>query len=450
MWLSPSSELPITHVKHATCTEAMCYRWHRLLTCVCPDCRVKQLKSSGFVAAAIAALGLSSQAQQAPQEPIIVSLTPLDPATSRSKVALNPEQLDFGWYTGYLASAKPHRQAGGASSGSMAAAQGEGVTAAPKRAAAANLAAAEAGQGRAPESAGGSNQRDMSMPEQAGTESSSASTGDAVKVNEATASAAALRPPSLAEKALISPVSSAVSTAGTAAAAAIVPHADSSQVAANSQADDAAEEYFVNAKAADASVPGPAKTSSSNTAEPAAEMVKPYLAQTQALAADPQATGTLAAESAARAVSTSALHQQGAGASAFQAQAGSASAAEPEEPHAAEVRQGGSARLEAERACSAAALPAVPAAGKPRWERPARAASAATLGGGATLARRPGDAAAQARRNSALVSELKQRLAANGPRPSVGLSPLVRPPANTRLPCLLQVRVISPSYHTIL
>ena len=69
---------------------------------------------------------------------------------------------------------------------------------------------------------------------------------------------------------------------------------------------------------------------------------------------------------------------------------------------------------------------ALPSPQKPRWERPDQASAAATLGGGATLARCASDAVQQAQRNRALVSELKQHLQTSGPRPSALSSPLVR------------------------
>lgn len=65
--------------------------------------------------------------------------------------------------------------------------------------------------------------------------------------------------------------------------------------------------------------------------------------------------------------------------------------------------------------------PAVlPLPAKPRWERLDQPLAAATLGGGATLARCASDAAQQAERNHALVSELKHHLQMSGARRSAG------------------------------
>ena len=71
---------------------------------------------------------------------------------------------------------------------------------------------------------------------------------------------------------------------------------------------------------------------------------------------------------------------------------------------------------------------------KPRWERPDQATAAATLGGGATMARCASDAAQQAQRNHALVSELKQHLTTSGPRPAARSAALVRPLTSAMMP----------------
>ena len=68
---------------------------------------------------------------------------------------------------------------------------------------------------------------------------------------------------------------------------------------------------------------------------------------------------------------------------------------------------------------------ALPSPQKPRWERLDQASAAATLGGGATLARCASDAVQQAQRNRALVSELKHHLETSGPRPNALSSLLV-------------------------
>ena len=70
----------------------------------------------------------------------------------------------------------------------------------------------------------------------------------------------------------------------------------------------------------------------------------------------------------------------------------------------------------------------LPSPAKPRWERSDQPMAAATLGGGAMLARCASDAAQQAQRNRALVSELKQHLQMSGPRPSAGPTALARRP----------------------
>ena len=91
-------------------------------------------------------------------------------------------------------------------------------------------------------------------------------------------------------------------------------------------------------------------------------------------------------------------------------------------------------RIEGFQQRSEAAAPAertrsamLPSPQKPWWERPDQAPAATSLGGGAMLARCASDAAQQALRNRALVSELKQHLQTSGPRPSAGPTALVRP-----------------------
>ena len=256
-----------------------------------PNCA----KPSGFVATAMAALGLLPHSKEDQAEGSVrVHMAPLKTSTPRPKASLNPNQLDEGWYAGFLKPVmRPSVMSGVKSREPGTAARTAGGTEAPDKAEAAVARLTEA-------------DRDDRDPE--GQDASASGRGDEIEVTSTGSH------PSI--------------------------------------------EYALQPVAAERDAS--ALTEASGAAPAEAAMPEEAPALPQAAAAEPG---------------------MGAGAAA---------------------------------AAPAAARPS----GKPRWERAERAAQAAQLGGGATLPLSARDAAAQARRNSALVSELRQHLESSGPRPS--------------------------------
>ena len=260
-----------------------------------PNC----VKPSGFVATAMAALGLSPRSKEDQAEGSVrVQLAPLKTSTPQPKASLNPNQLDEGWYAGFLKPVMRSSVVSGISSREPATAvRTAGGTEAPDKAEAAVARLTEANRDAGP--TGDFEGQDASAAGR-GDKVEDISTGSHPSIEYASQPAAAER---------------------------------------------------------DAS----AHTEASGAALAEARGLEEAPALPQAAAAEPGIS------------------------------AGAAAAAAP-----------------------AAARPS----GKSRWERAERAAQAAQLGGGATLPLSAHDAAAQARRNSALVSELRQHLESSGPRPS--------------------------------
>lgn len=259
-----------------------------------PNCA----KPSGFVATAMAALGLSPRSKEDLAEGSVrVHLAPLKTNTPQLKASLNPNQLDEGWYAGFLKPVmRPSAMSGATSREPATAVRTAGGTEAPDKAEAAVARLTEA-------------DRDAG------------STGD--------------------------PVGQDASASGR--------ENDVEDVSKGSQP---SIEHALQPAAAERDASAPTEASGVAAAEARGLQEAPALPQTAA----------------------------------------------------AELGMGAGA---------AAAVPAaVRPSGKPRWERAERAAQAAQLGGGATLPLSARDAAAQARRNSALVSELRQHLESSGPRPS--------------------------------
>ena len=259
-----------------------------------PNCA----KPSGFVASAMAALGLSPRAKEDQAEGSVrVHLAPLKTSTPQPKASLNPNQLDEGWYAGFLKPVmRPSLMLAVKSREPAMAVRTAGGTEAPDKAEAAVARLTEA---------------DDTGP-----------TGD--------------------------PEGQDASASGRENEAKNISKDSNPSI-----------EYATQPAAAEGGASAPTKASGAAPAEAGGLEDAPALPQ--AAAAEPV---------------------MGAGASA------------------------------------AAAPAAVRPSGKPRWERAERAAQAAQLGGGATLPLSARDAAAQARRNSALVSELRQHLESSGPRPS--------------------------------
>ena len=260
----------------------------------------KCAKPSGFVATAMAALGLSPRSKEGQAEGSVrVHLAPLKTSTPQPKASLNPNQLDEGWYAGFLKPVmRPSVMSGVKSREPAMAVRTAGGTEAPDKAEAAVARLAEADRDTGP--TGDPEGQDTSA---SGRVDEDISTGSHLSV-----------------------------------------------------------EYALQPAAAERNASALTETSSAAPAEAAGPGEAPALSR--AAAAEP-----------------------GMGA-------------------------------------AAAAPAAVRPSGKPRWERAERAAQIAQLGGGATLPLSARDAAAQARRNSALVSELRQHLESSGPRPSASV---VRP-----------------------
>ena len=260
-----------------------------------PNCA----KPSGFVATAMAALGLSPRAKEDQAEGSVrVHLAPLKTSTPQPKASLNPNQLDEGWYAGFLKPVmRPSLMLAVKSQEPATAVRTAGGTEAPDKAEAAVARLTEADRDTGP-------------------------TGD--------------------------PEGQDASASGRENEAMDISKDSNPSI-----------DYAKQPAAAEGDASTPTKASGAAPAE--ARGLEDAPALPQAAAAEPG---------------------MGAGAAA------------------------------------AAAPAAVRPSGKPRWERSERAAQAAQLGGGATLPLSARDAAAQARRNSALVSELRQHLESSGPRPS--------------------------------
>ena len=352
-------------------------------------CRVRQPKSSGMVAAAIAALGLSSYARQPSGELVRVRMTPLNKSQSRSRVALNPDQLDASWFTGLLtpsstSAAQPPQQSVASSLGSRASAQTESGHEATDRVAAAAARLAKAARARP----AGQPKEPMLILAGAGASSEeSAAAGD--PGDDLTAA-----PP--ASRAAEHPAENNVGVI---------------QMAWHNQEPAAQDSPPQNAvRPTNASAP-----EKPWTAGPPAEMAK-LQPQANGVSAPSQRSGLAAEDPQQKALPGG----------------GMAGTADPVSNGSAAASLTALSPLPPGSEAPSAQAPLARAVIKPRWERPDKAAAAATLGGGATLARCASDAAQQARMNRALVSELKQRLETAGPRPSAGQTAPVR--THSRLP----------------
>ena len=336
-----------------------------------------------MVAAAIAALGLSSHARQPSGDSVRVCMTPLNKSQSRSRVALNPDQLDASWFTGLLtpsstSAAKPRQQSVASSSGSRAAAQTEDGHEATDRVAAAVARLAETAQARPP---GQPKERTLILAG-AGASSEEGVAADA----SAPDLAAALPAPRAAEH----PAEINVGVI---------------QMARQYQEPAAQKSPPQNAvRPTDASAPDMPRASG------APAMMAKFQPQADGVSASSQRSGPAAEDPQQKALSGGCM----------------GSTADPVSNGSAAPGLTALSPLPASLEAPSVQAPLARAVIKPRWERPDKAAAAATLGGGATLARSASDAAQQARMNRALVSELKQRLETAGPRPSAGQTAPVR------------------------
>lgn len=350
-------------------------------------CRVRQPKSSGMVAAAIAALGLSSYARQPSGELVRVRMTPLNKSQSRSRVALNPDQLDASWFTGLLtpsstSAAQPPQQISASSLGSRASVQTESGHEATDRVAAAAARLAKAARARP---AGQPKEPTLTLAGAGASSEEGFAAGDSGDDHTAT-------PPASEHPA--------------------ENNVEVIQMAWQHQ-DPAAQDSPPQQNAVrptDASAP-----EKPWTAGPPAEMAK-LQPQANGVNAPSQRSGPAAEDPQQKALPGG----------------GMAGTPDPVSNGSAAASLTALSPLPPGSEAPAAQAPLARAVIKPRWERPDKAAAAATLGGGATLARCASDAAQQARMNRALVSELKQRLETAGPRPSAGQTAPVR--THSRLP----------------
>jgi len=388
----------------------MCPEWYLSV------CRVKQPKPVGMVAAAIAALGLSCNAQQKAEEAVIVRITPLNKILSRSKMALCPDQLDAAWYTRQVrpsaTSARKSRQPTvGSSSGNRAAVQRDDAEENPDRAAAAVARLTEAGRGRKPSQR--REEQSAQLTEAVGASETHFETvashiepqaGHAFMVHGEPSPSAARRDMALAE----SPANSLQQ---------LQPQPNA-QAAANGRS----TTYLFRQPpdtAPSSSAPSSqlmanrASTATQYAGEPAIGAHSSSYAQSATnlnpfAAASPIQRLRVEQPDQAAAMITPAIRERRTATNLTQ--------------RAQDTQQRLDAAASPRRASSAGlALPQ-----KPRWERPDQASAMATLGGGATMPRCASDAAQQVQLNRALVSELKLRLGTSGPRPSAASPPLVR------------------------
>ncbi len=361
-----------------------------------------------MVAAAIAALGLSSNAQQTSEEAVIVRITPLS-KTSKSKVTLSPDQLDATWYTGRLRSSatsgrKPRQPTVGSSSGSRAAVQREDTEKNPDRAAAAVARLIEAGRGCEP------SQRHEVQSAQLTEAVGASQTHNETIVSRVEPQAghalkAVQRDMALTESPAnrlqqLQPQPNTQAAANGRRTTEIfrqpLPESTPSSLALSSQ-------LMTNCASTAIQYAGePAIGGHSSSYAQSATDANPFAA------ASPIQRLRVEQPDQAAAMITPANRARGTATNLTQRAQNTQHSQNP----AASARRASSAGV---------ALPL-----KPRWERPDQASAMATLGGGATMPRCASDAAQQAQRNRALVSELKLRLETSGPRPSALSSPLVR------------------------
>ena len=369
-----------------------------------------------MVAAAIAALGLSTPAQQAQEGPIHVRITPLSVAIPRSKVALDPARMDATWYSSLLmpsarAARDPHQPPPVSSSGTKATLPRVDPEEGPDKAAAAAARLTKAGRGPkdvschkatsapapAPEAkpvlpsqdevaAGRSDVPTLSARH---TPAATAAGREAELPEEvatlnfaAGAPAAGLQQDDMPVSAQAATEVALLSAAG--GSRAELPRNDLPETASRSPKASSVQKTPTPPSSADMSLTAPAE----NTHIQRLPWEQPD-----------QATVKITQANRARAAATTLLQ------------------------HVEGFQQRSEAAAPAERSRSAV----LPSPQKSRWEQPDQAPAAATLDGGAMLASCASDAAQQAQRNHALVSELKQHLEISGPRPSAGPNALVRP-----------------------
>lgn len=389
---------------------------------ICPEwylsvCRVKQSKPVGMVAAAIAALGLSCNAQQTPEEAVIVRITPLSKIYSRSKMALSPDQLTATWYTGQVvpsatSARKPRQPSVGSSSGNRAAVQRHDAEDSPDRAAAAVARLTEAGRGCEPsqrrekqsaqltEAVGASQNHFKAVASRLEPQAGHAFMAHGEPTPEAVQHDMALDESPANSLQQLQPQPSAQAAANGRSTTDIfrqpLPDTALSSLASNSQ-------LMANRASTAIQYAGePALGAHSSSHAQSATNANPFAAATtiQRLRVEQpdQAAAMITPATRERHTATN-LTQR-----------------------AQDTQQRLDAAASPRRASSAGlALPQ-----KPRWERPDQASTMATLGGGATMPRCASDAAQQAQLNRALVSELKLRLGTSSHRPSAASPPLVR------------------------